>query len=254
MPNKLQKPKKIRADEFLLINSLAENIEQARALIMSGLVLYDEKPITKPGISINQDAKVRIKNPKGHSWVSRGAIKLEHALKEYAIDVTGMIAVDVGASTGGFTDVLLHYGAKKVFSVDVGYGELAWKLRNDDRVVLLERTNARYLTEKEITETPDIIVCDASFISLKTVLPASLKLAKSGTILVALIKPQFEVAQEEVGDKGVVLDVLLHERVCAEIRNWLEQMPDWEVIGITTSPIKGPEGNVEFLIFAKNIL
>lgn len=244
------KPKKIRIDELVLLQGHAATIEQARALVMSGSVLHNEKPITKPGIAIASDASLRIKNAKGHDWVSRGAIKLEHGLKEYNIKPEGMVAVDIGASTGGFTDVLLHFGAKKVYSVDVGYGELAWKLRNDPRVVLLERTNARHLTAEHISESPDIIVCDASFISLKTVLPASLALAKNGTILVALIKPQFEVHQDEVGEKGVVRDEALHKRVCLEIEEWLNGREGWKVHGITTSPIKGPEGNIEFLIYA----
>lgn len=243
--------KKQRADEILLQRGMAASLEQARALIMSGMVLYDEKPLTKPGVSISIDAKLRLKNPKGHSWVSRGAIKLEHAIKEYAINLENMVAIDIGASTGGFTDVLLHFGAKCVYAVDVGYGELAWKLQSDPRVIVLDRTNARYLTKEQIPESPDIIVCDASFISLKTVLPAAMGFAKNGTLLIALIKPQFEVAQNEVGDKGVVYDTSLHERVCSEIKEWLEKRDGWEVIGITLSPITGPEGNKEFLIYAK---
>lgn len=245
------KPTKTRIDSLLVERGIAENISQAQALIMSGMVLQDEKPLTKSGLMVSSNANIRLKNPKGHSWVSRGAIKLEHALKEYNINPSGMIAVDIGCSTGGFTDVLLHNGAAKVYAVDVGYGELAWKLRNDPRVVLLERTNARYLTVKEIPESPDIIVCDASFISLKTVLPATMALAKNGTLMAALIKPQFEVAQDEVGEKGVVRDESLHLRVCDEIRQWLTNFGGWEVIGITTSPIKGPEGNIEFLIHAR---
>lgn len=245
--------KKQRADEMLLASGMASSLEQARALIMSGMALYDEKPISKPGISIPINAKLRLKNPKGHTWVSRGAIKLEHAIKEYSINPTGMIAVDIGASTGGFTDVLLHFGAKCVYAVDVGYGELAWKLQSDSRVIVLDRTNARYLTKEQIPETPDIIVCDASFISLKTVLPAAMNLAKNGTLLVALIKPQFEVSQDEVGDKGVVHDASLHERVCTEIKEWLGTREGWEVIGTTLSPITGPEGNKEFLIYARFI-
>lgn len=247
------KVSKIRIDEFLVKHGYAENINAARSLVMSGMVLHDEKPLTKAGSAIPENANIRVKNPKGHSWVSRGAIKLEHALKEYSINPTGMVAVDVGCSTGGFTDVLLHYGAARVYAVDVGYGELAWKLRNDERVILLERTNARYLTAEQIPENPDIIVCDASFISLKTVLPASMALAKNGTILVALIKPQFEVAQHEVGEKGVVSDPALHTRVCDEIKEWLNNQPGWEVLGITPSPIKGPEGNTEFLAYGRKI-
>ena len=244
------KLEKIRIDALLVKLGLAQSIAQAQGLIMSGMVLKDEKPLTKAGETVAIDANIRVKNPKGHNWVSRGAIKLEHAIREYSINPAGMVAVDIGCSTGGFTDVLLHYGAERVYAVDVGYGEFAWKLRGDARIVLLERTNARYLTSEHIPESPDIIVCDASFISLKTVLPAPLKLAKTGTILVALIKPQFEVAQEDVGEKGVVRDAVLHQMVCDDIKEWLSNFGGWEVLGITTSPIKGPEGNIEFLIYA----
>jgi 23S rRNA (cytidine1920-2'-O)/16S rRNA (cytidine1409-2'-O)-methyltransferase len=243
--------KKYRADEVLLKRGMAKSLENARALIMSGMVLINENPLAKPGISIALDANLRIKNSKGHSWVSRGALKLEHAIKEYSINPTNMVAIDIGASTGGFTDVLLHFGALRVYAVDVGYGELAWKLQNDARVVVLDRTNARYLTAQQVPENPDIIVCDASFISLKTVLPAAMGLAKNGTLLVALIKPQFEVSKEEVGEKGVVYDMHLHERVCTEMKEWLEGRAGWRVIGITQSPITGPEGNKEFLMYGR---
>ncbi len=244
-------PKKERADKLLLQCGIAASLEQARALIMSGMVLYNDKPLTKPGIAIPVNSILRLKKNKGHNWVSRGAIKLEHAINEFKINPAGFVAVDIGASTGGFTDVLLHFGAKCVYAVDVGYGELAWKLQSDPRVIVLDRTNARYLTKEQVPENPDIIVCDASFISLKTVLPSALQLAKNGTLLVALIKPQFEVAQAEVGEKGVVKDTNLHERVCYEIKEWLGNRAGWEVIGLATSPITGPEGNVEFLIYAR---
>lgn len=240
-----------RIDQALLQLGLAENISQARALIMSGKVLCDDKPVTKPGILVSATSALRLKGMKSHKWVSRGAIKLEHALLEYKIDPSGMVAVDIGASTGGFTDVLLHFDAAKVYAVDVGYGELAWKLQTNPKVIVLDRTNARYLTAKEVPEKPDIIVCDASFISLKTILPAVMNLAKNGTKLIALIKPQFEVAKDEVGDKGVVSDANLHERVCQDIENWLNNATNWQVQGITKSPITGPEGNVEFLIYAE---
>jgi 23S rRNA (cytidine1920-2'-O)/16S rRNA (cytidine1409-2'-O)-methyltransferase len=245
--------KKQRADKILVDRNLASNPDEARALIMAGMVLHDEKPLTKPGLNIPVDATLRLRKQKSHQWVSRGALKLEHALKEYNINPEAMIAVDIGASTGGFTDVLLHYGAKTVYAVDVGYGELAWKLQNNPQVVVLDRTNARYLTKDQVPDNPDIIVCDASFISLKTILPAVLILAIYGTYLVALIKPQFEVAKNEVGDKGIVQDKILHERVCQEIKTWLENIAGWQVIGITTSPITGSRGNVEFLIVAVRI-
>ena len=183
-----------------------------------------------------------------HPWVSRGGLKLAHGLEHFGIDPTGMIAIDVGASTGGFTDVLLQSGAAKVYAVDVGHGQLAWRLRSDERVVVLEKTNARYLTGEQIPELADIVVCDASFISLKTVLPAALALAKPGAYLVALIKPQFEAGRGLVGSGGVVRDPTVHTAVCEDIQAWLDGLDSWTVLGITESPIKGPEGNIEFLI------
>jgi len=183
-----------------------------------------------------------------HPWVSRGGLKLEKGLAEFGIDVTGFIGIDVGASTGGFTDVLLQNGAAKVYAVDVGQGQLDWKLRNDDRVVVMEKTNARHLTDEQIPDLVDIVVCDASFIGLRTVLPASMERLKPGGHLIALIKPQFEVGKERVGKKGVVREPELHQEVCDTISDWLSNLPGWEVLGITKSPITGPEGNVEFLI------
>ena len=180
--------------------------------------------------------------------VSSGGLKLEKGLSHFELDVTGFIGVDVGSSTGGFTDVLLQNGAAKVFSVDVGQGQLDWKLRNDDRVVVMEKTNARHLTEEHIPDPIDIVVCDASFIGLRTVLPASLERVKPGGYVIALIKPQFEVGKERVGKKGVVREPELHQEVCDTISEWLGNLPGWDVLGIATSPITGPEGNVEFLI------
>ncbi len=187
---------------------------------------------------------------RDHPWVSRGGIKLAHALEHFAIDVAGWVALDIGASTGGFTDVLLQKGAARVYAVDVGHGQLAWKLRQDSRVVVLERVNARYLTAEQAPEPPDIVVCDASFIGLETVLPAALALAKPEAQLVALIKPQFEVGPERVGKGGVVRDPALHAEVCQRIAAWLEGR-GWAVTGIVESPIRGPEGNVEFLVHAR---
>ena len=186
---------------------------------------------------------------RDHPWVSRGGIKLAHALDHFHIDVTGAVALDIGASTGGFTDVLLTRGAARVYAVDVGHGQLAWKLRQDPRVVVLERVNARHLTAQDIPEPPDLVVCDASFIGLQVVLPAALALAKPSARLVALIKPQFEVGPANVGKRGVVSDPALHRDVCARIAQWLGQA-GWTVEGIAESPITGPEGNVEFLIYA----
>lgn len=243
------KKKKIRVDKLLLEKKLVESIDEARKLIMAGAVFSENKMLDKAGVPISTETNIKIKRRKEHSWVSRGGIKLEHGIKHFNLDVSNYIAADIGCSTGGFTDVLLHNGASKVYSVDVGYGELAWKLRNDERVVLLERTNARNLTSEHINENLDIVVCDASFIGLKSVLPAVLSLCKPSTKLVALIKPQFEVQKSEVGAKGVVRDESLHKRVCQEIETWINDI-GWNSQGITKSPIKGPEGNVEFLIYA----
>jgi 23S rRNA (cytidine1920-2'-O)/16S rRNA (cytidine1409-2'-O)-methyltransferase len=182
--------------------------------------------------------------------VSRGGIKLAHAVGHFALDVTDAVALDIGASTGGFTDVLLSKGATRVYAVDVGHGQLAWKLRQDTRVVVLERVNARYLTAEQVPEPIDIVVCDASFIGLETVLPAALALAKPSAQLVALIKPQFEVGSSRVGKGGVVRDAALHREVCERIAAWLSER-GWSVVGIVESPIRGPEGNIEFLIHAR---
>jgi 23S rRNA (cytidine1920-2'-O)/16S rRNA (cytidine1409-2'-O)-methyltransferase len=183
--------------------------------------------------------------------VSRGGLKLVKGLDEFSVDVTGFIGIDVGSSTGGFTDVLLTRGAEKVYSVDVGHGQLAWKLRSDERVIVMERTNARHLTEEDIPDAIDIVVCDASFIGLQTVLPAAMDRVKAGGYLMALIKPQFEVGKGRVGKGGVVREPELHQEVCDKIEGWLTDLPDWTVKGITESPIKGPEGNIEFLICAQ---
>jgi 23S rRNA (cytidine1920-2'-O)/16S rRNA (cytidine1409-2'-O)-methyltransferase len=187
---------------------------------------------------------------RDHPWVSRGGLKLVQGLDHFAIDPTGLACLDVGASTGGFTDVLLNRGAAKVYAVDVGHGQLAWKLRNDPRVVVLERTNARYLTRAEVPEPVELIVCDASFIGLETLLPAALARAAAGARLIALIKPQFEVGKGQVGKGGVVRDAGLHAQVCARIEAWLGAREGWRVLGLTESPILGPGGNKEFLIAA----
>ena len=225
---------------------LAESRTRAQALIMAGAVFSGEKKLAKSGDMLSYDAPLEVRG-KDHPWVSRGGIKLDHGLTHFGFDVTGAIALDVGSSTGGFTDVLLSRGAAKVYAVDVGTNQLAWKLRKDPRVVVLEQTNARYLTSEEIPEPVDIVVCDASFISLAKVLEAPLKLAKAGAKLVALIKPQFEAGREEVGKGGVVRDPAIHARVCAEAEAWVRSQ-GWSVVGITESPIRGPEGNVEFLL------
>ncbi|MDY0884222.1 TlyA family RNA methyltransferase [Dongia soli] len=241
---------KERADKLLLDRGLVESRAKAQALIMAGLVYAGTQRIDKPGQTIATDAELILKG-QDHPWVSRGGLKLAHGLDHFAIDPTGMIGADIGASTGGFTDVLLTKGAAKVYAVDVGHGQLAWKLRTDPRVVVLEKTNARNLDTVEIPEPLDIVVCDASFIGLQVVLPAPLGLTKPGAWAIALIKPQFEVGPGQVGKGGVVRDPALHQAVIDRITAWFAGLPGWSVIGVTESPILGPEGNKEFLIAAR---
>lgn len=217
---------------------------------MAGTVFSGERKIAKAGDTLAPDAALEVKG-RDHPWVSRGGLKLDHALAHFGWDITGAVVIDVGASTGGFTDVALTRGAARVYAVDVGHGQLAWKLRQDERVVVLEKTNARHLSAEIIPEPVDLVVCDASFIGLKTVLPAAMALTKPNARLVALIKPQFEVGKERVGKGGVVRDPALHAEVCADIEAWMNAQPGWRVAGLTTSPITGPEGNVEFLIAAE---
>ena len=240
---------KVRADQLLVSRGLAESRSRAQALIMAGAVFSGERKLAKAGEMLAEDAPLEVRG-KDHPWVSRGGIKLDHGLAHFGFDVTGAVALDVGSSTGGFTDVLLSRGAAKVYAVDVGTNQLAWKLRRDPRVVVHEQTNARNLDRSTISELVDIVVCDASFIGLAKVLEAPLKLARSGAKLVALIKPQFEAGREEVGKGGVVRDAAVHERVCAQAKDWVEAQ-GWTVLGITPSPITGPEGNVEFLLGAE---
>jgi 23S rRNA (cytidine1920-2'-O)/16S rRNA (cytidine1409-2'-O)-methyltransferase len=217
---------------------------------MAGAVFSGEKKLGKAGEMLAEDAVLEVRG-KDHPWVSRGGIKLDHGLAHFGFDVSGAVALDVGSSTGGFTDVLLSRGAAKIYAVDVGTNQLAWKLRQDPRVVVHEQTNARSLAAGIVPEAVDIIVCDASFIGLAKVLEAPLRLAKRGARLVALIKPQFEAGREEVGKGGVVRDPSVHERVCREARAWV-QSQGWSVVGVTQSPITGSEGNVEFLLGAVN--
>jgi len=235
---------------MLVERGLVESRARAQALIMAGLVFSGEARLDKPGALVAPDAPLEVRG-SDHPWVSRGGVKLAHGLERFGVDPAGAVALDVGASTGGFTDVLLQKGATRVYAVDVGHGQLAWKLRQDPRVVVLERTNARRLTAAEIPEPPDLVVCDASFIGLATVLPAALALARPGAHLIALIKPQFEVGRARVGKGGVVRDPALHQEVCERIARWLENEIGWQVGGLTESPILGPEGNKEFLIHAR---
>nr|WP_294917921.1 TlyA family RNA methyltransferase [uncultured Neokomagataea sp.] len=241
---------KRRVDQLLVDRGLVESRTRAQALIMAGLAYSGDRRIAKAGDQLPEDAPLSLKG-QDHPWVSRGGLKLIHGIEHFGFNPEGRIAVDVGASTGGFTDVLLTNGAQKVYAVDVGHGQLAWKIRSDERVIVMEKTNARALTAEQIPDPIGAVVCDASFISLKTVLPAALALTTEDAWAIALIKPQFEAGRAEVGAKGVVRDPLVHERVCSEIQEWFNNQPGWTVIGIERSPITGPEGNVEFLIAAR---
>ncbi len=241
---------RVRADQLLVERGLAESRAKAQALVLAGQVYSETRRVDKPGQQIDRDAPLAVKG-QDHPWVSRGGLKLEKALDHFAIDPAGLVCLDVGASTGGFTDVLRWGGAARVYAVAVGRGQLAWKLRQDPRVVVLERTNARHLTSTQVPEPVDLVVCDASFIGLETVLPAPLTLAAPGARLIALIKPQFEVGKGRVGKGGVVRDPALHDEVCRRIAAWLHGLPDWRVLGLAESPILGPEGNKEFLIAAR---
>jgi 23S rRNA (cytidine1920-2'-O)/16S rRNA (cytidine1409-2'-O)-methyltransferase len=243
-------PAKKRIDHLLVERGLAESRTRAQAYVMAGLVFSGERRIEKSGQQLPEDAPIELRG-QDHPWVSRGGLKLAHGIDHFAISPANKICIDVGASTGGFTDVMLENGAAKVYAVDVGRGQLAWKLRQDDRVVVLEKTNARYLTDEIIPDGIEFIGCDASFIGLETVLPAAMARADTGAHIIALIKPQFEVGKGQVGKGGVVRDPALHDEVCARIENWMTGLPGWVVLGITESPITGPEGNKEFLIAAR---
>jgi 23S rRNA (cytidine1920-2'-O)/16S rRNA (cytidine1409-2'-O)-methyltransferase len=242
--------KRPRADLVLVERGLAESRARAQALILAGLVYEGTKRVEKPGDGVAQPEALSVRG-RDHPWVSRGGLKLVKGLDHFGIDPAGLVGLDVGASTGGFTDVLLSRGAAKVYAVDVGHGQLAWSLRQDPRVVVLERTNARHLDRALIPDPIGIVVCDASFIGLETVLPAALALAAPGARAVALITPQFVVGPDRVGKGGVVRDPELHREVCDRIAAWLGARAGWQVLGVTESPITGPEGNVEFLIGAR---
>lgn len=239
---------KARADQLLVDRGLAESRTRAQALILAGLVFSGERKIEKAGQTLPDDAPVEVRG-RDHPWVSRGGIKLAHALDHFGWDVSGAVAMDVGSSTGGFTDVLLTKGAARVYAVDSGTNQLAWKLRQDPRVIVHEQTSARILTAEHVPEPIDLFVCDASFIALAKVLDRPLSFAAPGARLIALIKPQFEAGRDEVGKGGVVRDPAIHARVCEAVRVWIEDK-SWRVEGVVQSPITGPEGNVEFLIAA----
>ncbi len=232
---------------MLVDRGLVESRARAQALILAGKVFSGDRRIDKAGQPLPTDTALEVRG-QDHPWVSRGGLKLDHALTHFGLSPKDRICLDVGASTGGFTDVLLTQGAAKVHAVDVGHGQLAWKLRSDPRVIVHEKTNARYLTREIIPDPIAALVCDASFIGLATLLPAPLTLCTPGAWAVALIKPQFEAGPDAVGRKGVVRDPAVHRTVCERVQAWWSALPDWRVIGITESPITGPEGNREFLI------
>ena len=241
---------KRRADQLLVEQGLAESRTKAQALILAGLVSCGERRVDKPGEQLAADATLVLKG-RDHPWVSRGGVKLVHALDHFGIAVEGKIALDIGASTGGFTDVLLARDARRVYAVDVGHGQLAWKLRQDPRVVVRERVNARHLTRSDIPEPVDLVTCDASFIGLNLVLPAPLALAAERAQLVALVKPQFEAGRTQVAKGGVVRDPEIHREVCERTAAWVAAQPGWSVVGTVESPILGPDGNREFLLYAR---
>ena len=242
-------PAKVRADQLLVAQGLAESRTRAQALILAGNVFVGDRRVAKAGDMLAGDAVLTVKG-RDHPWVSRGGIKLDHGLTHFGFGVNKAVALDVGSSTGGFTDVLLSRGAKRVYAVDVGTNQLAWRLRSDERVIVHEQTNARDLNTGIIPERIDIVVCDASFIALHKVLDAALDLARPGASLVALVKPQFEAGREEVGKGGVVRDPAVHQRVCDAAVTWV-QSKGWRVCGVEPSPITGPEGNIEFLLGAR---
>jgi 23S rRNA (cytidine1920-2'-O)/16S rRNA (cytidine1409-2'-O)-methyltransferase len=241
---------KRRLDQLLLDRGLVESRAKAQALVLAGKVFSGERRLDKPGTPVAEDIALEVRG-QDHPWVSRGGVKLAHALEHFGLSPKGLVCLDVGASTGGFTDVLLTKGAERVHAVDVGHGQLAWKLRSDPRVVVHEKTNARFLTAEQIGEPIGALVCDASFIGLATLLPAPLALCGDGAWAVALIKPQFEVGPGAVGKGGVVREAAQHRAVVARIDAWFSSLPGWTVLGTTESPITGPEGNREFLIAAR---
>lgn len=241
---------KQRLDQALVELGLASTRSQAQGLIMAGQCLVDGRRADKSGFLVKADQEVALKNA-GPKYVSRGALKLLHGLEHFELSPLGLNVVDIGASTGGFTEVLLEKGALNVWAVDVGHGQLAWKLRQDERVSVLEKTNARYLSKEQIGNRVDAVVCDASFISLKKVLPAALSMTGDCAWCCALIKPQFEAGRSQVGKGGVVRDDEVRQSVCTEIAAWFSSLKCWQVLGVTQSPILGPSGNAEFLIAAR---
>lgn len=245
-PHRARRLKK-RLDLVLVEKGLIRSRQRAKAMIMAGKVYVDDMPCDKPGSLVNPDARFLVKEDD-HPYVSRGGLKLEKALKEFPVDVGGKTCLDIGASTGGFTDCLLQFGAQKVYAVDVGYGQLAWSLRQDDRVKVIERTNIRHMDFDCLGETVDIVTADTSFISLKTVLPAAEQFMGKGAEVIALIKPQFEAGKEHIGKGGVVRDPVIRERVVRDVAGFFTDR-GYGVRGVSPSPILGPKGNEEYLLF-----
>lgn len=242
--------KKVRLDQLVYEQGFTESRERAKTTIMSGLVFVNGQRVDKPGTAVDPTARIEV-HGEALPFVSRGGFKLDKALKVFPVNPAGKVCIDCGASTGGFTDVLLQHGAAKVYAVDVGYGQLAWKLRTDERVVNLERCNLRYIEKEQILDPIDLAVMDVSFISIRLVLPAVKQLLKPGADYICLIKPQFEAGRDEVGKKGVVRDERVHERVVQEILDFAESI-GFSVLGLDFSPIKGPEGNIEYICHLKN--
>ena len=243
---------KIRLDELLVERGLVESRSQAKSFILAGNVFSNENRLEKVGKIVDYDVPLAIKG-KDHAWVSRGGLKIDYAISYFGFDVGERVCLDLGASTGGFTHVLIERGAKKVYAVDVGYGQLDWKIRNLAEVVVVERTNARFLTNTEIPEPISFLCCDASFISLTKILPNSMGLVDSGGVLLALVKPQFELDRKLVGKNGIIKDRSKHQLACEKIYDWLDSFPNWSPIGIIESPIKGAKGNIEFFIAASKL-
>lgn len=241
--------KKVRLDQLLVDLGLAQSRERAKITIMEGSVFVDNQRVDKPGTAVDPERKIEVRG-EVLPYVSRGGLKLEKALKVFPIDPAGKTCIDCGASTGGFTDVLLQNGAAKVYAVDVGYGQLAWKLRTDERVVNMERTNLRYITAEQIPEPLDLGVCDVAFISIRLILPAVRELLRDDADMVCLIKPQFEAGRDKVGKNGVVRDPKVHLEV---LQSFMEYFPDagFTLMGLDFSPIRGPEGNIEYLAWLK---
>lgn len=240
---------KKRLDVLVYEKGLVDSREKARATIMAGIVYVDNQKAEKPGMPVDESAAIEVRG-KLMPYVSRGGLKLEKALSAFDIDLSGTVCMDVGASTGGFTDCMLQNGATKVYSIDVGYGQLAWKLRSDERVVCMERTNIRNVTPQDIADKINFASIDVSFISLKLVIPVVRQLLDEGGRIVALVKPQFEAGREKVGKKGVVRDRNVHREVVSEIAGFVQDV-GFEVLGIDYSPVKGPEGNIEYLLYIK---